>query len=352
MSNLLAYSGLTTKVRAMESNLITHEMFTEMAGLSSVTEVVNYIGNLKSYKDIFSSVDVNGLHRGDLERYLLLSSYKDFSKLYNFASVKQRKYLEIYFMRYETHILKQVFRELTDKHKVIMDLSVIKPYFERFSDLDLDAISKSTSVDECVLAISNTQYAAPLKHIHDLGSNPSLFDYELALDLLYFETMWNSRDKYLKGIDHKVITEAYGYKIDLLNLQWIYRSKKYYNLKPAQIYSMLIPVNYKLSKAQIKQLVNVDNISAMSEMLKSTYYGKTYNDSELNDNSYETMYETYLNKIYSLSFRNNPYSLACVNTYLHQKNQEIAKLISLTECVRYSLPVSEINDILYNSEVK
>ena len=164
--------------------------------------------------------------------------------------------------------------------------------------------------------------------------------------------MWNSRDKYLKGIDHKVITEAYGYKIDLLNLQWIYRSKKYYNLKPAQIYSMLIPVNYKLSKAQIKQLVNVDNINAMSEMLKSTYYGKTYNDSELNDNSYETMYETYLNKIYSLSFRNNPYSLACVNTYLHQKNQEIAKLISLTECVRYSLPVSEINDILYNSEVK
>ena len=90
----------------------------------------------------------------------------------------------------------------------------------------------------------------------------------------------------------------------------------------------------------------------MSEMLKSTYYGKTYNDSELNDNSYETMYETYLNKIYSLSFRNNPYSLACVNKYLHQKNQEIAKLISLTECVRYSLPVSEINDILYNSEVK
>ena len=97
MSHLLAYSGLTTKVRAMESNLITHEMFTEMAGLSSVTEVVNYIGNLKSYKDIFNSVDVNGLHRGDLERYLLLSSYKDFGKLYNFASVKQRKYLEIYF---------------------------------------------------------------------------------------------------------------------------------------------------------------------------------------------------------------------------------------------------------------
>ena len=32
-----------------------------------------------------------------------------------------------------------------------------------------------------------------------------------------------------------------GSKIDLLNLQWIYRAKKYYNMKPADIYLLLMP---------------------------------------------------------------------------------------------------------------
>lgn len=351
MSNLLAYSGLTTKVRAMESNLITQEKFAEMAGLSSVTEVVGYIGNLKAYKDIFKDIDINSLHRGDLERYLLLSSYKDFGKLYNFASVKQRKYLEIYFMRYETHILKQIFRELADKHKIIMDLSVIKPYFERFSDLNLDVISKSVTIDDCILGLNNTKYFPPLKRVQSLG-NASLFDYELALDLLYFETMWNCRSKYLKGTDYKVITEAYGTKIDLLNLQWVYRCKKFYNLKPENIYSMLIPINYKLKSSQLKQFVNAENISAMSEIFKTTYYSKINEDFDLNTDSYESLYGPYMNKIYSLTFKNNPYSLACINTYLSRKGQEISKLISLTECIRYSLPASEILEILNNSEVK
>ena len=38
-----------------------------------------------------------------------------------------------------------------------------------------------------------------------------------------------------------------GSKIDLLNIQWIYRAKKDYNMKPADIYLMLIPIHYKLS---------------------------------------------------------------------------------------------------------
>ena len=46
-----------------------------------------------------------------------------------------------------------------------------------------------------------------------------------------------------------------GSKIDLLNLQWIYRAKKYYNMKPADIYLLLIPIHYKLSTDQVKEMV-------------------------------------------------------------------------------------------------
>ena len=43
MGNLLAYSGLTTKVKAMQSRLITPAQLQEMASLESVTACVEYL---------------------------------------------------------------------------------------------------------------------------------------------------------------------------------------------------------------------------------------------------------------------------------------------------------------------
>ena len=44
-------------------------------------------------------------------------------------------------------------------------------------------------------------------------------------------------------------------KFDMLNLQFILRSKRYYRMEPAAIYAQLIPVNYKLKKEEITAMV-------------------------------------------------------------------------------------------------
>ncbi|MFR5682318.1 MAG: hypothetical protein ACLTMH_17650 [Faecalimonas umbilicata] len=41
MGNLLEYSGIITKLRAMEARLITDEQFEEISALTSVTELVS-----------------------------------------------------------------------------------------------------------------------------------------------------------------------------------------------------------------------------------------------------------------------------------------------------------------------
>ena len=43
MGNLLAYSGIVTKLRAMEAKLLTKEQFDEIMVMSSVPEVVSYL---------------------------------------------------------------------------------------------------------------------------------------------------------------------------------------------------------------------------------------------------------------------------------------------------------------------
>lgn len=339
MFNLLAYSGLTTKVRGMSGKLINESEYIDLTNLTSVKEVIVYLEQHPGYHSIFEDVDYSNLHRGGLEQLLMLSAYKDFEKLYNFSSIKQRNYLNLYFTRYETHLLKQILREILDKQCVSIDLSEISLYFNKFSDINLKSVCSATSVEEFIDALSNTKFYPSLKRVSQL-SKPRLFDYEMCLDLFYFNSMWCGRKKYLSGIDYKIITKIYGSKIDLLNLQWIYRAKKYYNVTFADIYALLIPINFKLGKGTIKRLVECESVSSLLDEIKKTFYGKYIKTS--NEDSLEKIYKELLERQQHISFKNNPYSLACVDSYLSKKQQEISKLITLTECIRYSFTPAEI----------
>ena len=50
MGTLLSYSGIVTKVRAMEAKLLRPENFEEIANLHSVPEVVSYLKETKEIK--------------------------------------------------------------------------------------------------------------------------------------------------------------------------------------------------------------------------------------------------------------------------------------------------------------
>ena len=58
----------------------------------------------------------------------------------------------------------------------------------------------------------------------------------------------------------ELFTRDCGSKIDLLNMQWIYRAKKHFNLKEADIYSLLIPIHYRISVEQIKAMAEASNM--------------------------------------------------------------------------------------------
>ena len=91
MSGLLSYSGLTTKIRAMQSHLLNDQNFREIVELESVPQAVSYLKQHKGYEDLFEGYNEADLHRGQIEKMLRLTVYRDFSKLYRFANVEQRK---------------------------------------------------------------------------------------------------------------------------------------------------------------------------------------------------------------------------------------------------------------------
>ena len=96
-------------------------------------------------------------------------------------------------------------------------------------------------MEELVNNLQGSEYYHPLKK---LGTDyqPRIFELNgMALDQYYFANIWSVKEKLFKRRDLEEITKAYGNKFDMLNLQWIFRSKKYIHMGPADNLTMLIP---------------------------------------------------------------------------------------------------------------
>lgn len=347
MGDLLSYSGITTKIRAMERHLITNNQFREMALLETVSDSVEYLRHLHAYEGVFANMEDANLHRGAIEQRLILSQYKDFAKLYRFANLKQRKFLDLYFMHYEIDIIKKCFRNAMGKNPLDIDLSVFQQFFEKHSKLNLMKLSSSPTLENFIANLEGSVFYDLLSHLDDV-EEPSLFDYEVHLDLFYFKTLWKVMGKYLLRKEQKPLIRCFGSRLDLLNIQWIYRSKKYYHLQSADIYSLLIPINYHLKKEQIRKMAEAGTLDEFYSVMRTTYYGRM-GEMEITDRpDLEHLTQSVLSKIHRSASRQNPYSIATLNSYLYLKEAEIHKIITLIESIRYSVNPDEIISYVVN----
>lgn len=338
MQGLFAYSAVSTKMKAMTGRLVKKQEYEEMAAMGSVAEVVNYLKKYPSYEKIFASESEYDIHRGRVEALFQKAIYAEFTKIYAFSGLEQRKFLDVYFIRYEIAILKNCLRLILDNRDVTLDLSEFQEFFEKRSALNLESLAASKSLTEFVENLKGSIFYAVLKQFEGV-TNANLFDYENALNLFYMKKMWNEFAKVMKKRDLKIIKEIYGSEIELLNLEWIYRAKKHYHMAPADIYAFIVPIHYKLHKDLFKQIVEAATVEEMGNLLKNCYYARF--KEQLDTSSIEKMYDELMEKIHNTSGRKYPYSIVCIETYLYKKTREVDKLTTLIECVRYGLSMEE-----------
>ena len=80
-NGLLAFSGVNTKIRAMQKNFISEEGFREIVSLPDVPAIINYLRRYPCYKAEFERMGEAELHRGNVEFLLGNSVYEDYAKI-------------------------------------------------------------------------------------------------------------------------------------------------------------------------------------------------------------------------------------------------------------------------------
>ena len=93
---------------------------------------------------------------------------------------------------------------------------------------------------------------------------------------------------------------------------------------------------------QIKEMAEAPGLEEMQNAVNRTVYAKHYQFRQKIDNfNIEQIYADCLHHLYTVDLRQNPYSLAEINTYFFLKEEELKKLTTAMECVRYSLSHGE-----------
>ena len=201
----------------------------------------------------------------------------------------------------------------------------------------------ASSMEELISTLDGTDYQKVLNDVYRSNSR-ELFDYELALDMFYFADMWHRVKRGMKAEDQQAILSSAGTQIDTLNLQWIYRAKKYYHMSAAQVYAMIIPIHYRLSREQIKRMAEAADEKEFLAEAEASRYGKYLKEGSLPnlDRSMEAVQEA----VHDVLLRRKPYTAACLEVYLYRKEREVHKVITALECVRYGLPSEKIRAYL------
>ena len=150
MGNVMSYSGIVTKVRSMQAKLLTEQDFETLAALGTVPQAIEYLKEQPAYAGYMNKLDVSLYHRGNVEKVLYQSLYDDWIKLYRFAGMEQKKFLKVYWKRYEIDLINYCLRIVFNHYDKPFDLDYKKEVFDRYSQISIEKLMTSGNVDELV----------------------------------------------------------------------------------------------------------------------------------------------------------------------------------------------------------
>lgn len=339
------YTAITTKIRGMRGKLLKREDYIQLSYLSSEKEIAAFLKRHPGYETLLQEVDENKVTRTELEGLLNSSIYEDFNKLYRFANMTQRKFLRIHGITYEVAVLKKFLRRAFDVAEIYQEVGdEYLVFLSKHSKLDFEALRAARTLEQFREALKGSRYYYPLQLLERM-TNPTLFDYETALDTYAFTAIWQEKNKLSNKKEQKTFEQIYGMQFDLLNIVFIFRYKKFYDLPAEQIASLLIPINYKLKPSKVTQLLQAESNDEFWQVVATTYYARYVADFK-NERYLEELYERLMNEVIRGRAKEAPFSAASMYAYLHDKEEEVELITRLIEAIHYGRDTTQMQKVI------
>ena len=325
--SLIKYPNINAKLKAMYANRLTKENINEMIKQNNIKNVVLL---LKSKSDIFKNSEEN-IDRLEIEKLLDESLINDILKIKKLLNKEDNKLFDLFLRQYEIKCVKSILRKLYSEDKT-NDIIVenVKMWTNSLFN-EIKGIETIENFDDFFKAIERMEHYNFIKK-YQKQENINIFEIENEIDKLYFEELYDSV-KFNKNLKNIV-----GSEIDLLNIEWIIRIKKFYNFDTQRLLNMLINRYYKIKPNILKDIIEKNSFDDINSILNKTCYKNVFSS----ENDFEENTDTFLYKINYKTFKQDNISIAYIFAYINLVDYENNDIINVVEGIRYNMDKDEI----------
>jgi V/A-type H+-transporting ATPase subunit C len=343
MNNAARYSAVNTKIRAIGSRFLNNEDFENLLHKKSVAEVAAYLKRETHYRDVLGGIDENDIHRDELEILIKKDHARQIEKLEHYFYSGYREFYRYVLIKREVDELKTVLRSISNKKNNNLDRDSFA-LIGRLDGVKIDDLLSSGSTAEFIRNLRGTIY---YKYLEPLAENDrdNLFMDVMTLDLAYFDIFYKNIGE-LSSRDRPIVDYLQGTNVDLLNIQWIYRGIKFYNLSREVLFNYTIPHGWVFKRNGIKELCYSQDLDEFQKRILNTRYKFLFDNENNKDIFMERRILRY--QYFNIKRIRNRYEMNISQAIAFDVllEYEIRDLATVIESIRYDMPFEEAKKFL------
>lgn len=267
MNPNMAYYAIQTKIISKKSHIIKRLDWEKILECTTVDQLKSLLLNNIEFSKLLESVKNDNIRRGRME--LLLDKFKtlETEDLLHYFSGNYKNFIESLLIECEIQDLSLILRKIA-KGESLIGIEDRFVHSDKHSTLPFDKLMASKTVTQLIENLKGTPYYAGLRNLTTDDAINREFHIEMKLYVELYKNLMEKAEK-LDKEDKEAVLDIIGLKIDLLNVQWIYRALNYYKISSEEIliYSLLggKSIDYK----KLKILCYCKNISEFQQLVKS-----------------------------------------------------------------------------------
>ena len=341
----VAAGAIITKVRSMYGEHLNEHDYNDLVRKRNVGEIAAYLKQETHYRNALRDIRENNVHRGQLEDVLRKDLFRELVRLYRYSDSKEAAYYHLFIEEIEIDVILHILRMLLSGR--IQDAIAELPIFMRdYFSYDLMKIGDVRTYDELLDVVKKTYYYNVLLPFRVNKGKEEDIDYsscESAMLRAYYDRMMKIIHSVAKGSLQKDLLQLHTLDIELKNLSKIYRFKRYYNVSQKVIMDAMVPIEGKIRKSKMRELINAENDRDFQKLLMQTRY-QLQLDKENVDIEWYMDGIRYRNALQKLYYSQK--APVVFSAYVILQKTELTNIIRIIEGVRYQVDSDMIASML------
>lgn len=341
MNPNMAFYAVNTKIQSKKGSITDSRFWDKLVESNSIEQLSDLLKNNKEFGKIFNDISVDGSRRVNLETAISRFRKIEIEILLHYFSGNYKMFLKTFLMEEEINDLSLILRKLSRGES----LEGIKDRFihsDEFKTLDFDELLTANSVEQCIRKLDGTLYYNGLKNLTSEDALKREFHIEMKAYAVLYNTLLTAAND-LDKQDVKEAKEVIGLKVDLLNIQWIFRALKYYKIMPEEILIYSLDGGSNINYGRLKNLCYSKSLDEFKQLVKN-YLGfdlfKDLHDTEIDINSATGSY------MFNYLKKKSYHGIGVVISFIYIVDIIINDLTSLTEAMKYGVPKDKLKGYL------